>query len=58
MRVYKCDRCKKFVRLEARSFFFRNPAPLYRFGRKMHVCGDCAKSFRRWLSDPEEKEER
>lgn len=57
MRVYKCDRCGKYVSLKTREHFLRNPSPLYRLGRKMHLCGDCARSFRRWFSDPKAKEE-
>ena len=57
MRVYKCDRCGKFVTLKARDFFLREPTQLDRLGRKMHLCDDCAKSFRRWFSDPVSKEE-
>ena len=45
MRVYKCDRCGKFVSLKMRDYFLRNPTPLYRLGHKMHLCGDCARSY-------------
>lgn len=56
MRVYKCDRCGKYVPLEKKYFFIRKPTPLWRLGRKIHICDDCAKSFRRWFRDPEAKE--
>lgn len=56
MRVYKCDRCGKYVPLEKKYFFIRKPTPLWRLGRKIHICDDCAKSFRRWFSDPKAKE--
>ena len=57
MRVYKCDRCKKYVSLRTRDFFVRKPTRvLYRFGKKMYLCDDCAKSFRRWFNDPKAKE--
>lgn len=56
MRVYKCDRCEKYVPLEKKYFFIRRPTPLWRLGRKMHICDDCAKSFRRWFNDPKAKE--
>lgn len=56
MMVYKCDRCGKYVPLEKKYFFLRKPTPLWRLGRKMHICDDCAKSFRRWFRDPEAKE--
>lgn len=56
MRVYKCDRCGKYVPLEKKYFFIRKPTPLWRFGRKIHICDDCAKSFRIWFRNPEAKE--
>lgn len=52
MRVYKCDRCGKYVSLGTRERFLRNPIPLWRFGRKKHLCDDCVRSFRRWFTDP------
>lgn len=57
MRVYKCDRCGKYVSLGMRERFLRNSSPMWRFGRKKHLCDDCVKSFRRWFSDPKAKEE-
>ena len=56
MRVYKCDRYGKYVPLEKKYFFIRKPTPLWRLGRKIHICDDCAKSFRRWFRYPEAKE--
>ena len=56
MRVYKCDRCGKYVPLGLRNLFLRKPSPLWRLGRKMHICDNCAKSFRRWFNDPKAKE--
>lgn len=55
MRVYKCDRCGKYV--VTKYFFVRKPTPLWRIGRKVHICDDCAESFLRWCSEPEAKEE-
>jgi len=58
MRVYECDRCGKFISASIRDFFIRKPSRgVYRFGKKMHLCRDCAESFRRWLTDPKAKEE-
>ena len=56
MRVYKCDRCGKYVEIGAKHLFLRKPTPLWRLGRKMHICDDCAKSFRKWFRDPKAKE--
>ena len=57
MRVYKCDRCWKYVEIEAKHFFVRKPTPLWRIGLKKHLCDDCAKSFYEWFNFPDEKEE-
>lgn len=49
MRIYECDRCGKLVEqdfLHRISFPYRG---IYRFGKKGHVCDECAKSFRNWF---------
>lgn len=56
MRVYKCDRCGKYITRKNRDFFLRKPTKIWRFGSKMHVCDECAKSFMRWLRSKEEQE--
>lgn len=56
MRVYKCDRCGKYVSRTARDFFVRKPTSgIYKLSKKIHLCSGCAKSFRMWLwySDPD-----
>ena len=54
MRIYKCDRCGKYISKDMRDFFVRKPARrVYRFGRKKHLCEDCADSFDQWLRHPE-----
>lgn len=61
MRVYQCDRCKKYVKRTARDFFVRKPTRgIYRISKKIHLCHDCANNFRMWLlfDNLEEKEER
>lgn len=35
----------------ARERFLHNPTPLWRFGRKKHLCDDCVRSFRQWFTD-------
>ena len=57
MRVYKCDRCGKYASIGVRGYFVRNIAPMWRIGRKNHLCDDCVKSFRRWMNNPDTKEE-
>lgn len=51
MRIYKCDRCGKYVTRKNRDFFLRKPTKLWHFGPKLHVCDDCTKSFREWFHD-------
>lgn len=55
MRVYKCDRCGKYVTL---SGLFELTPPhmrVYGFVIKKHLCGECAKSFREWFSECEKE---
>ena len=57
MRVYKCDRCGAYVESSMRDFFVRKPSKgVYRFGKKMHLCHECAESFKEWLQAPKRSE--
>ena len=57
MRVYKCDRCGRFVPLSARDFFLRKPTKgVYRLSKKIHLCCDCQRSFIEWLHAPKSSE--
>lgn len=61
MRLYRCDRCGKYVSKRARDFFVRKPTRgIYKLSDKLHLCHDCAKSFRKWFADGKnaDKEER
>ena len=50
MRVYRCDRCGAYVSVSAMGFFVRKPTRgVYRISKKIHLCTECADSFRRWL---------
>ena len=56
MRVYKCDRCGKYVTL-GYIYELRQPRrSMYGYTIKKHICIDCAKSFREWFNNPETKE--
>ena len=57
MRVYKCDRCGAYVPSSAKDFFVRKPTRgVYRLSKKMHLCGDCRRSFTEWLYAPKSSE--
>lgn len=56
MRVYKCDRCGKFVTLDHMYKVASPRLMVCRFGRKKHLCKDCAKSFREWFNAPKSSE--
>ena len=51
MRMYRCDRCGELVSIRCwDSNFIRKPSRgVYRFGKKRHLCSDCAEDFRRWM---------
>lgn len=58
MRVYKCDRCGKYISLSMNDFFVRKPTKgVYHFGKKSHLCDDCEKSFLQWFFEPKTKKE-
>lgn len=49
MRMYRCDRCGELVTSSCRSFIRKPSRGVYRFGKKQHLCPDCADDLRRWL---------
>lgn len=56
MRVYKCDRCGKYVSRTVRDFFVRNPTRgIYELRKNIHLCNDYAKSFREWFGECEKE---
>ena len=56
MRVYKCDRCGEYVPRTSRDFFVRKPTrEIYKLRKNIHLCSDCAKSFRKWFSECEKE---
>lgn len=47
--MYKCDRCGKLV---SKSGINNLSKPrIFRVGKKMHVCRECARSFRKWFEE-------
>lgn len=57
MRVYRCDRCGEYVESSMIDFFVRKPTRgVYRFGKKMHLCDDCQRSFRKCFQAPKSSE--
>ena len=61
MRVYKCDRCGKYVGWDCR-YALRVEAYFNDYGRinmykKKHLCTECNHALSDWLNDPEAKEE-
>ncbi len=52
MRVYECDRCGKYIPELREPRYFRKPTRgVYRFGKKRHLCHECAQSFDVWLTE-------
>lgn len=49
MRMYKCDRCGKLV---SKSGINNLSKPrIFRPGKKLHVCQECTRSFRKWFEE-------
>lgn len=54
MEIYRCDRCRKeLTKVKGRFFFTQGWKP----GKTIDLCGECLKSFKRWLKGKEEEGE-
>lgn len=49
MRFYKCDRCGALV-IKSGITNLSKPR-IFRLGKKLHICQECAGSFRKWLEE-------
>lgn len=49
MRMYRCDRCGELVTASYKSFIRKPYRGVYRFGKKAHLCPDCAEDLRKWM---------
>lgn len=47
--MYKCDRCGKLVSKSAINNLSK--PRIFRLGKKLHVCQECARSFRKWFEE-------
>lgn len=50
MKVYECDRCGRYVEMDARMYVHRPYRGIWRIGRRGYLCPDCAESFRKWFA--------
>lgn len=50
MRMYRYDRCAELVTASYKSFIRKTYRGVYRFGRKQHLCPDCADDLRKWMN--------
>lgn len=51
MKVYECDRCGRYVEMDARMCVHRPYIGIWKAGSKRHLCPECAGSLRTWSSD-------
>lgn len=49
MRMYRCDRCGGMASASYKSFIRKPYRGVYRFGKKAHLCPDCAEDLRKWM---------
>lgn len=49
MRMYRCDRCGELVSSSYKGFIRKPYRGVYRFGKKAHLCPDCAEDLRKWM---------
>lgn len=50
MKVYKCDRCGRYVEQRALELLRMPYRGIWRIGRRGHPCPECAGSFREWFA--------
>lgn len=50
MKVYECDRCGRYVELDARKYVHRPYRGIWKLGSKRHLCPECVKSFYEWFA--------
>lgn len=48
MKVYECDRCGRYVEMDARKYVHRPYRGIWKLGSKRHLCPECAEGFGRW----------
>lgn len=48
MKVYKCDRCGRYVEQRALELLRMPYRGIWRIGRRGHLCPECVESFGRW----------
>ena len=50
MKVYECDRCGRYVEMDARMYVHRPYRGIWKVGSRRHLCPECAESFREWVA--------
>lgn len=50
MKVYECDRCGRYVEMDAMMYVHRPYVGIWKISSKRHLCPECAESFREWLA--------
>lgn len=48
MKVYECDRCGRYVEMDAMMYVRRPYIGIWKVGSRRHLCPECAESFGRW----------
>ena len=56
MRVYKCDRCGKYIRWRELYKIEMQVFPPLNLASTKHLCKQCYRILCEWLQDPDEKE--
>lgn len=50
MKVYECDRCGRYVEMDARTYVYRPYRGIWKVGGRWHLCPECAESFCEWFA--------
>ena len=50
MKVYECDRCGRYVEMDARMYVHRPYVGIWKVGSRRHLCPECVGSFKEWFA--------
>ena len=50
MKVYECDRCGRYVEMDARMYVHRPYRGIWKVGSRRHLCPECVESFKEWFA--------
>lgn len=50
MKVYECDRCGRYVEMDAMMYVRRPYIGIWKISSKRNLCPECVESFKKWFA--------